>query len=261
MVVQVRRALAEFDTVASSGATNGLGIVGQIRLGVRISPVGEPVRCLLSRWRDKNPEVALSLSELCDRDLVSALGDRRLDAALVPSFTLWPHVASLPVYYERLVAALPTDHPLASRETLDWQALESETILVQDWEESQSQMEFFASLLGGGTRFQVHAASKLSILALVSAGYGVTIAATSYAETVFPGIVFKFISEPDAMLRTDLVWLPEAEGQWSVGSFPMSGTKPDHSNCSTRRGWNICRLKGITSPLGHLPESAEREAW
>ena len=218
VVVQVRRALAEFDTVASSGTTNGLGVVGQVRLGVRISPVGEPVRSLLSRWRDKNPEVALSLSELCDRELASALGDRRLDAVLVPSFTIWPHVASLPVYQERLVAALPADHPLASRETLDWQALKSQTILVQGWEESQAQREFFASLLGSGAKFQVHAASKLSILALVSAGYGVTIAAVSYAETVFPGIVFKCISEPDAMLRMDLVWLPEAEGA-VVGRF------------------------------------------
>ena len=43
MMPHVRRALAEIDAVRSVGHRNGVGSVGEIRLGVRTPPVGEPV--------------------------------------------------------------------------------------------------------------------------------------------------------------------------------------------------------------------------
>ena len=58
---------------------------------------------------------------------------------------------------------------------MDWASLADETILVQTWVESEEQQVFFDSLLGSGARFQSHAASKQSMLALVSAGFGITI--------------------------------------------------------------------------------------
>ena len=82
---------------------------------------------------------------------------------------------------------------------------------MQGWDESQAQREFFASLLGSGTRFEAHAASKQSVIALVGAGYGITLAAKSQAEVKFPKVVFRPVVEPNAWLRIDLAWMPEAE--------------------------------------------------
>jgi DNA-binding transcriptional LysR family regulator len=86
-----------------------------------------------------------------------------------------------------------------------------ETILIQGWDESQAQREFFASFLGSGVRFQAHSASKQSVFALVAAGFGITLAARGQSETAFPGIIFKPLEEPDAWCRMDLAWMPEAE--------------------------------------------------
>jgi DNA-binding transcriptional LysR family regulator len=214
----VRRALAEFDAVKSAGRRNGSGAIGEIHLGVRLPPIGEPVRSLLKTWRKRHPEIELVVSELNDRDIAGALEERRLDVALVPSFTLWPRVAAIPLYDERIVAALPAGHPLTARETLDWVALAAETILVQGWEESQVQREFFARFLGSGARFRAHAASKQSVFALVAAGFGATLAAASQSEVTFPDVVFRPIGEPDASFRVDLAWLPETE-EPAVGRF------------------------------------------
>ena len=47
------------------------------------------------------------------------------------------------------------------------------------WDDSQAARELFATFLGPGSRFQSYAASKQSVLALVSAGFGITLAAAS----------------------------------------------------------------------------------
>lgn len=214
----VRRALAEIDEIKSAGLRCGSANVGAIRLGVRMPPIGEPISGLLVEWRESHPEVMLKIAELADRDIAAALEERRLDVALVPSFTLWPHAATLPIYREQIVVALPVSHPLAALEALNWASLSDETILVQGWDESQAQREFFASLLGSGTRFEAHAASKQSVIALVEAGFGITLAAKSQSEVKFPGVVFRPISEPNAWFRVDLAWMPEAE-EPAVGGF------------------------------------------
>jgi DNA-binding transcriptional LysR family regulator len=181
-------------------------------------PVGEPLVGLLAKWRERHPSVGLTIVELSDRDVAMALEERRLDAVLVPSFTLWPHAVALQVYREEVVAALPDRHILAEREALTWADLREETILVQGWNDSQEQREFFASLLGSGVRFQTHAASKQSVLALVEAGFGITLAAKSQSEVQFPKIVFRPIAEPNAWFRIDLAWMPEME-EPVVGRF------------------------------------------
>src|SRR5271154_3497066 len=51
VIRHVRRALAELDAVKHTGIQNGSGGAGEIRLGVRLPPIGEPLGGLLSSWR------------------------------------------------------------------------------------------------------------------------------------------------------------------------------------------------------------------
>jgi DNA-binding transcriptional LysR family regulator len=218
VLLRVRRALAELDAVKHSGTQNGSGGVGEIQLGVRLPPIGEPIASLLSSWRQRYPNVALTVSEMSDRDLAAALEERRLDVALMVSHAVWPHATSVPLYRDRLLAALPAEHPLAERPTVDWDALRDEIFLVQGWDESQVARELYASLLGSGVRFHSHAASKQSVFALVSAGFGITLATASQSEVAFPGVAYKAIEDPGASILVVLAWLPELEDA-TVGRF------------------------------------------
>src|SRR6266436_4928796 len=83
VMLHARRALAELDAVKRSGTQNGSGGVGEIRLGVRMPPIGEPLGSLLAGWHEKHPNVELTVSEMNDRDLAAALEERRLDVALM----------------------------------------------------------------------------------------------------------------------------------------------------------------------------------
>jgi DNA-binding transcriptional LysR family regulator len=214
----VNRALAEFDAVVRSAGQTGSGHVGQIRLGVRLPPVGEPLFSLLAGWRARHPNVALTISELNEPAMATALEQRRLDVGLITSFTPAGSATSMPLYVERLTAALPHDHALAARESVDWADLRDENILIQEWDDSQATRELYASLLGQSVRFSAHPASKQSVFGLVAAGFGVTLATASQAAVTVPGVVFRPIAETNACLQIELVWRPELEDA-AVGRF------------------------------------------
>ena len=214
----IRRALAEFDAIRHAGERNGNGIAGEVCLAVRMPPVGAPLCDLLGRWRQRHPDVALTVSELNEWEIQTAIRERRIDVALLPRHTLWPAAASTPLYRERVLAALPRGHPLVEQEALDWKRLREETLLVQGWDDSQLAREFYASLLGCGARFQTHAASKQCILALVATGFGVTLVTQSQSEVSFPGVAYRSIREENAWVEIELAWSPDAEDP-AVGRF------------------------------------------
>ena len=156
----IRRALAELDAIRHAGDQNGNGIVGEVRLAVRMPPIGEPLRSLLLGWREKHPEVVLTIAEMNEWEIQTAMQERRVDVALMTSHTLWPDAVTAPLYRERMVAAIPCEHPLSKQEALDWKSLRKETFLVQGWDNSQSAREFYASFMGSGVRFQAHAGEQ-----------------------------------------------------------------------------------------------------
>jgi DNA-binding transcriptional LysR family regulator len=117
---------------------------------------------MLARWRQDHPNVRLIVHELCDHETFTELVARRIDVALVPSFAPWPQIVMEPLYRERMVAAVPHDHKLASRDTLKWTDLHGETIYVQEWSQSHAMREFYASMMGMGLPLQSLPASRPS---------------------------------------------------------------------------------------------------
>lgn len=218
VVIEVRRGLEAIDNVIRSGKTTGAAKRGRLRLGVRMPPIGQPLQPLLASWRTRHPGVVLTLHELNDNEIFTALVERTLDAAIVTSHALRPGAAAVPLYRERMVAALPAMHRLASGDSLTWDQLRTETFLTQGWDGSHAARHFYASFLGEGVRFSPHPAGKQSIMALVGAGFGITLATKSQSEVTFPGVIYKPIAEDDAWLQVELAWMP-ARQDAAVGRF------------------------------------------
>jgi DNA-binding transcriptional LysR family regulator len=146
------------------------------------------------------------------------LAESTLDAALVTAHTVRRGANTIPICREPLVVALPQGHELVSSDFVRWDMLRDETVLTQGWDGSHAAREFYTSLLGGSVKFSSHPASKQSVMALVGAGFGVTLAAQSQADVVFPGVVYKPVREDDAWVTVELAWMPQKEDA-AVGRF------------------------------------------
>ena len=133
----VRRVLGELEVLKSSGSVSGAGDVGEIRLGVRLPPIGTPLLALLSGWRARNPNIILTVAELSDRDLVAEVEEQHLDIVLTASQALWSRVASVPLFRDRLMAVLPAARRLARRTVVRWAELREEVVLDRLWVESR----------------------------------------------------------------------------------------------------------------------------
>jgi DNA-binding transcriptional LysR family regulator len=218
LLPHVRRALAELDAIKRAATQRGKGLSGEVRLAVRMAPIGEALRSLLGDWRKRHRNVRLTVFEMNEPDIQTAMRERRVDVALMMSQTLWPDAVAAPLYRERLLAALPCGHPLSGGTVIDWRALRHETFLVQGWDNSQSAREFYASFLGSGLRLLNHPASKQTVLALVAAGFGITLVTKSQAEISVPRVVYCPICEDNAWVEVELLWFPDAEDP-AVGRF------------------------------------------
>ena len=120
VLAETKRMLASLQAVTDAAEGAARGTTGELRLGVRSPPLGEPLRSMLARWRRDHPNVRLVIHELSDHDIYAELIARRIDVALVPSFAPWPRIVMEPLYRERMVAAVPKEHVLATSDVLRW---------------------------------------------------------------------------------------------------------------------------------------------
>ena len=60
----------------------GNGLVGEVCLPVRMPPIGEPLRGLLFGWRERHPEVVLSIAEMNEWEIQRA-GDGSVGSMLL----------------------------------------------------------------------------------------------------------------------------------------------------------------------------------
>jgi DNA-binding transcriptional LysR family regulator len=211
VLAETKRMLASLESVTEAAEAAARGKAGDLRLGVRSPPLGEPLRGMLARWRQDHPNVRLIVHELPDLELFSELVARRIDVALIPSFAPWPQVVMEPLYRERMVAAVPQDHALARRDALKWTDFHGETIYVQDWAQSHAMREFYATMMGVGMPLHPIAASKQTVFSLVATGFGVTLAQQSQSEASFPGVAFRKVDETNAQVEFSLAWSPQSE--------------------------------------------------
>ena len=218
VLARARFALDALDAVAQAGKSSGAGQTGRLRLGVRMPPIGQPLQPLLAAWRTQNPGVALTLHELNDSEILVGLAETTLDAALVTAHTVRRGANTIPICREPLVVALPQGHELVSSDFVRWDMLRDQTLLTQGWDGSHAARAFYASLLGGSVKFSSHPASKQSVMALVGAGFGITLATQSQADVVFPGVVYRPVREEDAWVTVELAWMPQKVDA-AVGRF------------------------------------------
>jgi DNA-binding transcriptional LysR family regulator len=162
---------------------------------------------LLRAFRDRSPEVAIEVREMPPGEQIEALKRGDLDVGFVRTPLHEPELASENIRNEKLVLALPVDHRLAIRERVALSAVAGEPFVFFPRARGPG---FFDFLMGfcrdsGFSPHIVQEAPQIDVLALVAAGFGLSILPDSVREFRRADIVLRpIIGSPTTELR--LAW-------------------------------------------------------
>lgn len=188
------------------------GARGEIRISLNRSLVGGSPKLLIQAFRESCPKVTVSLGvgystmqigQLCRGELDVAFVHRPIDDADELDFIDFDS--------ERIVAALPIDHPLARRRFIRRCDILEEPLIWFPVEDNPGMSrDLIRQLYGEGVPQIVGTEpSEEHILARVSDGAGLTFLTEGRASLLrHPGVRYRQLWKPTPSIRLSLAWVP-----------------------------------------------------
>jgi DNA-binding transcriptional LysR family regulator len=125
-----RRIVEDAEAIAARLKTRSRGESGRLTIGVHASLSAGNLRATLLDHRRRFPYVETHLVDGSSDHLISDLASSAIDFAFVAENDPKWNDKSLSVWSERIVVALPEDHPLSSRDAVHWGDLRHEALLL-----------------------------------------------------------------------------------------------------------------------------------
>jgi len=196
-LVEARRTLARaaFAVEVARGAE--AGDVGRLRIGYVDAALWSPLPEVIRAFRERFPRVALTMVERLPAEQPADLRRGNIDLAIGPPPPAAAPVEVTPFTEETGMVALPAVHPLAGREAIAIGDLaDAPWVLVPARVPSRLRdLTLRVAAAAGFTPRVAQEARELdTLIALVSAGLGVTLVPASAARFPRPGVVFRPIA-------------------------------------------------------------------
>ncbi len=192
-MADARKILEQAERAADSARRIAAGEAGVVRLGYESATIPSILPSFVKLFRAEYPEIDLVLVEHSMTGLKS-LAEGATDACLVTRYTRLPSSFEyLPVMKDRTVVALPADHPLESRESVELAELSDFSFLGYAGTESGPANQFMSHLAADTE--QVFAVSQVAetyaaLLGLVAAGLGFTIVTGSIGRLFLDNVSY-----------------------------------------------------------------------
>ena len=174
LIGHVRTVVAETEAMLAIAYSLRDPLAGRLRLGIipTLAPYLLPV--VFAPLRDALPALDVEPWEDQTLALLERLRAHHLDAALIATEAREPDLASRALFAEPFFAALPPDHPLATRATVAEHELSRDILVLADGHCLRDQT-LAACGHHGALSGTLRAASLPTLLNMVAAGYGTTL--------------------------------------------------------------------------------------
>lgn len=219
-LVEARRTLAQARQAVAVAQRAAAGEEGRLRIGYVDAALWGVLPGILRAYRTAHPAVELTLVERLPAQQVAGLGAGRLDVGIGPP-PQSDELESVLIAEEPLVAALPAGHRLASSAAVDLPELASDPwVLLPATVRSPLRETVIAACAAAGVTPQVRQVARQLdvVIALVSAGLGVTLAPRSAERVSREGVVFRSLRGVDARFRLAAGWR-RTDASPAVASF------------------------------------------
>lgn len=193
-LVEARRLLKQAEGAALLARRVAAGRAGAIGIGFTATSAHSCLPDLVAACRRQLPDVTLVLREMVSGDQLEALGNGQIDAGLLRPPVVQAGTASFRVAEERLMAALPEDHPLAKAPSLSLRDFAGEPFIMYAPYEARYFHDLVIELFARSgllPDYVQHLSQIHSILALVRSGLGVSIVPEAALHLYSRGVVLR----------------------------------------------------------------------
>ena len=208
-LVDARRILADVENALAKVRRTARGEQGRIVVGFTSSAPFHPfVPAVLRTFRELYPRVSVVLEENGTAELIAALLSERLDAAFIRApVPAGDGVGVHALLQERMLAALPADHPLAGGRygvpltgPIALSDLAEETFILYRRDTGPGLYDGIVGAChkaGFMPRVEQEAPRIVSTLNLVASGFGITIVPESLSTMRLEGVAYRPIDRPE----------------------------------------------------------------
>ena len=211
-LADARRILALVDNAASAAQRISKGEAGLIKLGFTAATSYSFLPRLLASVKSELRDVQIELSEMVTLQQLEALREGRLDLGLVRPPVDELGIATARVASEQLLLAVPRSHPFASGPPCSLKDLAGEPFITFSPVQGRYFYELIAGMLsqaGVSVRYVQHVSQVHSMLALVSAGIGISMVPETARKLHFEGVEVRELSDAPTFAELRLAWYTE----------------------------------------------------
>lgn len=203
-LTQARKVLDAAGAASEAARRAAQGETGALSIGFVRSATYEFLPRAIRSFSERFPEVALNLVEMTSSEQVEAVEQRRIHLGLVRPPIDTRELARVIVTRERLVIALPRNHPLAARRTLALKDLANEHFILFPRYPRPSWADYIVTLCreaGFEPRTGPMTVEVLTGISLVGAGLGVAVVPVSVQNLYPEDVVYREFRPPRPMTQ------------------------------------------------------------
>jgi len=193
LLAEARRLLAQADLAIERTRRSARGELGHLTIGFVSTADYSLLPPLVRRFRARHPDIGLTLRELTGDRQLELLARGELDLGLMYGPLQASGLAGRSVLCERLIAALPTAHPLARRRAVAAKALRGEGLILFPRPLAPGlydQAIGVCQRAGFAPRIVQEAVQMQTILGLVAAGLGAALVPACMALLKRPDVAY-----------------------------------------------------------------------
>lgn len=198
-----RQIVMETAAIITSLKIRSNGGSGRLTIGVCAALSAGNLRAALTDYRHRFPDVGVRIVDGSRLQLLSDLSADVVDVVVMMG--KWPQWAdkTLPLWTERVVAALPENHPLSLRPVIHWTDLMDERLIVNQRDPG---LEFYGLLIAkigrcGLGQVMEHDVGLDRLLSLIGAGLGITLVAEGATGAFYTGVAYREIHDETGPTR------------------------------------------------------------
>jgi DNA-binding transcriptional LysR family regulator len=198
-----RRIVDDTDAAFSRLKTHYHGESGRLTIGVYTSFATGNLRATLMEHLHRFPEVEVHTVDGARNHLLSDLAANAADVAIVTTIgTNW-NDRTLPLWSERVVAALPEHHHLSANRVIHWADLRDEPLLFAQRDPGLIFLHLLLTKLGcqGNPRMMPQEVGLDRLLSLVGTGLGLTLVSEGATGAAYSGVAYREVHDSNGPER------------------------------------------------------------